>query len=194
MSNMDRARAIAQSVADQERAAQTMEAVAKKREERYAHAPSGASIRGTYERTPGRAEISEGSFRRNADGTLDFEHAGGTEVFWDSQETLKHGASGDRLYLDEEGEIWRESHLHLVEGNGNLAPGEIKREGASYEPTAIDLEERELATVLAALRYWQRNLEQGNCGEDDEFAPIAGEDPLSAGELDALCERLNCGT
>ena len=54
-----------------------------------------------------------------------------------------------------------------------------------------DLNDRERATVLAALRYWQ-----------DEMSPHApaatypehfagGVEPLTAGEIDDLCERLN---
>lgn len=57
--------------------------------------------------------------------------------------------------------------------------------------------DREFSTVLAALRYWQRNLEQGNVGEDDEFEPIASNagalEPLDAEEIDLLCEQLNEG-
>lgn len=55
------------------------------------------------------------------------------------------------------------------------------------------LNDRELAMILAALRYWQR------CGEfagDDieDIATCGGTDvELDNGEIDALCERLNCG-
>lgn len=51
---------------------------------------------------------------------------------------------------------------------------------------------RELATILAALRYWQREgmmsggHEQDIACDDGEFAP------LNADEIDGLCERLNC--
>lgn len=54
-----------------------------------------------------------------------------------------------------------------------------------------DFTPRELATVLAALRYWQT----GNGRTYSALADIATDDgafkPLSAGEVDALCERLN---
>ena len=49
---------------------------------------------------------------------------------------------------------------------------------------------RELGTVLAALRYWQR---QG-CPDGPELQEIASDNdmkPLNLEELDALCERLN---
>ena len=53
------------------------------------------------------------------------------------------------------------------------------------------LSRRELATVLAALRYWQRDLAENEeppiCEHFDER--IA---PLSANEIDTLIERLNC--
>jgi len=54
---------------------------------------------------------------------------------------------------------------------------------------------RELATVLAALRYWQRK----NPGilDTEEYFEIASDgleiDPLTMDEIDGLCERLNCG-
>lgn len=55
---------------------------------------------------------------------------------------------------------------------------------------------RALGTVLAALRYWQRHLEQGNL--DDEFADISTDggqyEPLNAAEIDALCQQLNAAS
>jgi hypothetical protein len=57
----------------------------------------------------------------------------------------------------------------------------------------IQLTGRDLATVLASLRWWQRNL-AGNEGQvpicehfDDKTTP------LTVDEIDELCERLNCG-
>ena len=49
----------------------------------------------------------------------------------------------------------------------------------------------ELATVLAALRYWQRDLESADeiIGGGEHFADQL---PLTAAEIDELCERLNC--
>lgn len=52
------------------------------------------------------------------------------------------------------------------------------------------LSERELATVLAALRYWQQDL------ADNDECPISeghfeDHDPLTVDEIDDLCERLN---
>ena len=54
--------------------------------------------------------------------------------------------------------------------------------------------DRELATLLAALRYWQQGLDD-NEGEaplrdhfEDEVTPLAHE------EIDDLCERLNGGS
>lgn len=49
---------------------------------------------------------------------------------------------------------------------------------------------RELNTILAALRYWQREgLLSG--GHEQDIAADAGVVPLTAVEIDALCERLN---
>ena len=59
------------------------------------------------------------------------------------------------------------------------------------------LSERELAAVLAALRYWQ-----GHCPDDVEGDPTATKEasmmhfdeckPLNDKEIDELCERLDC--
>jgi hypothetical protein len=53
------------------------------------------------------------------------------------------------------------------------------------------LSPRELATVLAALRYWQDQMEHLACTEFMAIAKDAGES-LNADEISALCERLNC--
>ena len=59
---------------------------------------------------------------------------------------------------------------------------------------AVPLTDRELATVLASLRYWQQEL---TANEDE--GPISpdhfDEDttPLTVQEIDDLCQRLNCG-
>lgn len=50
---------------------------------------------------------------------------------------------------------------------------------------------RETATILAALRYWQR---EGfhSCGHEHEIASDGGTiEPLTGDEIDALCERMN---
>jgi hypothetical protein len=58
--------------------------------------------------------------------------------------------------------------------------------------TERDLSDRELATVLAALRHWQRQRERtpgALPGGPHHFEDVT---PLSAQEIDELCERLNC--
>lgn len=52
------------------------------------------------------------------------------------------------------------------------------------------LNKRELATVLAALRYWQQDL------DENEEPPISEHffnsiTPLTSDEIDELCDRLN---
>ena len=59
----------------------------------------------------------------------------------------------------------------------------------------IDLSDKELATVLGALRYWQQDLAEN---EAQGEGPISEElfqdvEPLTVDEIDHLCERLNCG-
>jgi len=55
----------------------------------------------------------------------------------------------------------------------------------------MTLTNRELATVLAALRYWQANLEEDNGAIIKGDMHFETEAPLTAEAIDGLCERLN---
>ena len=52
------------------------------------------------------------------------------------------------------------------------------------------LSERELATVLATLRHWQRAVPEKDA---QAYSPLhfASVRPLTAAEIDALCDKLN---
>ncbi len=55
----------------------------------------------------------------------------------------------------------------------------------------MPLNNREVATVLAALRHWQRVTNPRL--ELEEIASDGGTlEPLSVEEIDDLCERINC--
>jgi hypothetical protein len=55
------------------------------------------------------------------------------------------------------------------------------------------LSDRKTATTLAALRFWQR-VGLTSAGREQNVATDGGRFlPLSAQEIDALCERINCG-
>lgn len=60
--------------------------------------------------------------------------------------------------------------------------------------TTVVLDDREHATVLAALRYYQRKMDDPSVmGEIGCTATNGGNViPLTAEEVDALCERINC--
>lgn len=60
-------------------------------------------------------------------------------------------------------------------------------------PTMQSLSNRELATILAALRYWQgMQLEDVRAFDCETIATDGGTlEPLEPEEIDALCERLN---
>ena len=53
------------------------------------------------------------------------------------------------------------------------------------------MRERELGTVLAALRRWQRETDRVLRGQDDIATNMGKVDPLIDHEIDELCERLN---
>jgi hypothetical protein len=58
----------------------------------------------------------------------------------------------------------------------------------------MQLTERELATVLSALRYWQQDLDQQDPDLDEDAGPISPNfkkhEPLTSEKIDRLCERL----
>ena len=55
----------------------------------------------------------------------------------------------------------------------------------------MKLTDRELATILAALRYWQREGLTSGGSEIDVATDNGIIDELDRGEIDDLCERLN---
>lgn len=61
----------------------------------------------------------------------------------------------------------------------------------------IKVDLRELSTVLAALRCYQCCLDGDTIIVADSFADIASDGetlvPMSADEIDTLCERINAG-
>ena len=66
------------------------------------------------------------------------------------------------------------------------------------EEFALDVDGRELATILAALRFHQdENLQGGSEIPDQVIRDIAADGgalvPLSFAETSMLCEKLNCG-
>jgi hypothetical protein len=66
-------------------------------------------------------------------------------------------------------------------------------ESSKGNDMTIQLTDRELATILAALRSCQRHLD-----DNEDLSLMGGEHfddqitPLTVAEIDDLCERLNC--
>lgn len=79
------------------------------------YAPNGQLIVGTLERVSGVALILEGTSSRAADGTLNFEYAGDTEIWWEEQKTVTR--KGKRVFICEGGDEWTEDQLSLVEAD-----------------------------------------------------------------------------
>lgn len=75
-------------------------------------APNGHDIVGTCEHIAAMAHIGEVT-GRNADGTYEFDYAGESEIYWDTQTTDRF--RGRRIFQDSEGNEWPENKLRLVE-------------------------------------------------------------------------------
>ena len=74
--------------------------------------PKGTLIVATLERLSGRALIVPSSVRTEPAGGFSFDYEGTTDIFWDDQRTVTQ--DDERVFLDEEGEEYLESELHLV--------------------------------------------------------------------------------
>jgi hypothetical protein len=72
----------------------------------------GVRIIGTLELVPGCALIQPGSVKKCGKNRFRFEYEGETEVFWDDQKTQRR--RGERLFVDENYDVWRESQLLLA--------------------------------------------------------------------------------
>ncbi len=66
--------------------------------------------------------------------------------------------------------------------------GQMVEDGPS---SLVTFDDRELATILAALRYFQQDLAANEEGPISEH--FNEHTPLSVDEIDDLCERINCG-
>jgi hypothetical protein len=58
-------------------------------------------------------------------------------------------------------------------------------------PATIQTNDREIATILAALRYWQQDLEENGPGDIIDPDHFAEYKPLTPNQIDRLCERIN---
>jgi len=74
------------------------------------YAPNGKLITAAKDWIPGNALIMGAS--RNADGSLEIEWEGETKICWDGQHTETD--AGLRIFLDEDGNEWREDQLFLA--------------------------------------------------------------------------------
>lgn len=75
------------------------------------YGPTGVAIRGTLDQVPGCALLDLATVRRNDRGELEFEYEGETTIFWNDQTTQRQ--DGERLFVDEADNVWRESQLEL---------------------------------------------------------------------------------
>lgn len=75
---------------------------------------TGKRIVGTSDTVLACAWIEQDSFTKDADGNLDFDHAGETKVYWDTQEQIT-GPDHVRMFQDEDANDVPETEIELVE-------------------------------------------------------------------------------
>lgn len=85
---------------------------------------------------------------------------------------------------------------HYIDGGVrqcNICRHAAIQEAFLDNPKAVKLDQRELATVLAALRFYQRlGLQINREDPEDDIANEGGTiDPLNVTEIDTLCEEIN---
>ena len=88
--------------------------------------------------------------------------------------------------------FWYEGFLHKTDICVRSEEVRIKDLGIDLGPeTTVSEDNRTTATILAALRYWQREGVRSE-GHEQDIATDGGRyAPLTADEIDALCERIN---
>ena len=64
---------------------------------------TGRSIAATLEIVEARSNLEPDKFRRTEEGTIEYEHDGLSEIYWDTMKTRK--AKGQTLFLDSDGDV-----------------------------------------------------------------------------------------
>ena len=91
------------------------------------------AIVGTLEKLEGRANVVADSFARREDGSLAFEHAGETEVFWNGQRTAT-SIGGKTVFVDESGKTLVSDEIELVaEDAGDAGESTLRDSMPLYE-------------------------------------------------------------
>lgn len=80
-----------------------------RREAGQLYAPNGRRINAAQDSVPGNALIAGAV--RDREGKLEIDWTGETRLCWDGQHTEE--TNGERVFLDEDGNAWRESLLSL---------------------------------------------------------------------------------
>lgn len=96
-----------------------------------AFAPNGLEIRGTLETVSGVAKISFFN-SKDAEGKIDFEYGGETDIWWDEQKTIER--DGQRIFVDTEGNEWPENLLILKEEEPEMDNNPYLHEHGGRQP------------------------------------------------------------
>lgn len=101
--------------------------------------PAGTEIASIREVLRGNAAIHENSFWIGEDRELHFHYADETDIDWNSQEPILQ--AGERVFLDEEGEMWFQSQCTLHRDNEE--PLRLTNDNDPHEVVSYALEEGE---------------------------------------------------
>ena len=86
---------------------------------------TGALITGELVMLRGEAGINDDSFRRTADGSIEFDPGDYTKIDWDSSDGR---TKGDRVYIDEDGEHVPEADIVLFQEKTPETPVKVDDE------------------------------------------------------------------
>jgi hypothetical protein len=116
----------------------------------YAYAPNGKTIASSKETCPGWCAIAEGTFRRQADGSIVGENHDGTSFDYDAQ--VEFEINGQTIFLDEDGEEWPACAIVLVENELGSDDDEDEDGADAVLPPEL------VAEALARLKEWKAEI------------------------------------
>lgn len=141
---------------------------------------------------------------RNDDGSFSWDYTGDSSTEYDETAEVETTDAGELLFQDENGNDVPASMVAVLAQDDDGEWHEVGRLGAEPAPVARSaialpaLDGAELATIFAALRFYQQKGQGDPANRSDAIHELATTGPggvevisLDAAGIDRLCERLN---